>query len=115
MSATTTPATFRQWLIEQYAEDGNTGYNTLRDIAEHGADAGFGGLIYTSECRELFDRYGDEIWTMAVDDAESQGFANVAEMIAGFSRSDMLSDLDSFKNLMVWYAAEAIARDITNS
>ncbi|WP_256468214.1 hypothetical protein [Bradyrhizobium sp. 40] len=40
------------------------------------------------------------------------GYANVAEMIAGFSRSDMLSDFDRFKNLMVWYAYEKLVREI---
>lgn len=48
---------------------------------------------------------------MAVADAEDMGYANVAEMIASFKRSDMLGYFASFKNLMVWYACEKLAHE----
>lgn len=96
--------TFRAWVNANLKD-------SLRDIAGHGADSGFGGITYTSDCARLFDKYGAEIWDMAVEDAESMGHKNVAEMIAGFNRSDMLEGLDQFKNLMVWYAVERIARE----
>lgn len=82
------------------------------DIARHGADAGYGCITYTSDTVVIFDKYGAEIWEMAVEDAEGQGCKNVAEMIAGFKRSDMIDGgLDQFKNLMVWYACEKVARE----
>jgi hypothetical protein len=37
------------------------------------------------------------------------GHANVCEMIAGFQCSSMMENIDSFKNLMVWYACETRA------
>ena len=98
--------TFREWFVENLAED----YG--RDIARHGADAGYPHITYTSDTVKLFDQFGDEIWEMANDDAESMGCKNVAEMIAGFGRADMLGSLDQFKNLMVWYACEALAREL---
>ena len=55
-----------------------------------------------------------EIWDLAVEDAEELGYKNVAAMIAEFGRSDMLSSIDSFKNLMVWYACEKCAQQLTN-
>ena len=55
-----------------------------------------------------------EIWDLAVEDAEELGYKNVAAMIAEFGRSDMLSSIDSFKNLMVWYACEKFAQQLTN-
>lgn len=63
-----------------------------RDIARHGADCGFPSITYTSDTVCIFDRFADEIWEMAVADAEEFGHANVCEMIAGFRRSDMLAD-----------------------
>lgn len=104
----TTPATFREWMIANLAD-------SLGDIASHGADSGWGGLTYTRDCVELFDQYGSEIWELAVQQAEDMGCKNVADMIAGFTRADMLGDLDTFKNLMVWFAAEEYARQITES
>lgn len=82
-----------------------------RDIAIHGADCGFPGITYTSDTVKLFDRFGEEIWNMAVENADEFGCKNVSEFIAGFRRADMLSDLNTFKNLMVWFACEALARE----
>jgi hypothetical protein len=83
-----------------------------RDIAGHGADAGFPCITYTSDTVKIFDRFGDDIWNMAVEEANEFGCKNVADMIAGFQRSDMLDDLATFKNLMVWFACETLAREI---
>jgi hypothetical protein len=97
--------TFKAWFNENLKD-------RAADIANHGADAGYPHITYTSDAVELFDKYGDEIWKMAVDDADGLGCKNVAEMIADFGRSDMLSSLDQFKNLMVWYACERLAHQM---
>jgi len=39
----------------------------------------------------------------------------VPAFIATFRRNDMSDSLDTFKNLMVWYAAERIANQLTNN
>ena len=85
------------------------------DIANHGADAGFPKITYTADTCKIFDRFASQIWDMAVEDAESMGYTNVAAMIAEFNRSDMLDSIDSFKNLMVWYACEKLAKELTDS
>lgn len=85
------------------------------DIAAHGADAGYPKITYTADTCKIFDRFAEQIWDMAVEDAESMGYKNVAAMIAEFGRSDMLDSIDSFKNLMVWYACEKLAHQIVNS
>jgi hypothetical protein len=51
---------------------------------------------------------------MAVEDAEDLGYKNVAAMFAEFGRSDMLSSIDSFKNLMVWYGCEKLAQRLAD-
>lgn len=40
------------------------------------------------------------------------GCKNACEMITGFARSDMIDEIDRFKNLMVWFACETVAREI---
>ncbi|NJL52816.1 MAG: hypothetical protein HC930_12460 [Hydrococcus sp. SU_1_0] len=84
------------------------------DIASHGADAGYPYITYTTHTVKIFDKFADQIWSMAVEDAEEMGYKNVAEMIATFGRSDMLSSIDSFKNLMVWYACEKLAHRLAD-
>jgi hypothetical protein len=96
---------FRSWFkanLREYA----------RDIANHGADAGYPCITYTSDTVTIFDRFGAEIWDMAVQEASDMGCKNACEMIASFGRSDMIDGLDQFKNLMVWYACETVAREI---
>jgi hypothetical protein len=46
---------------------------------------------------------------MTVEEAESLGCKNVADMIAGFRRADMVENIGTFKNLMVWFACEKLA------
>jgi hypothetical protein len=86
---------------------------SARDIASHGADCGYPCITYTSDTVKIFDRFAREIWDMAVEDASELGCKNVCELIAGFARSDMLDDIDRFKNLMVWFACEKVAGEIT--
>lgn len=97
--------TFRAWF------KANLAYSA-HDIAEHGADMGYPHITYTSDTVRIFDKFGAEIWEMAQQDAEDMGEKNVAQFVAGFRRADMIETLDMFKNLMVWYAAEKVAREI---
>ena len=65
----------------------------MKDVVNHGMDAGFGGFIYYSETREFFFKYEDEILEVIEDD---EGFTLFIEN----------SDSDSFNqliNAMVWY------------
>ena len=47
-----------------------------------------------------------------VQGAENLGCKNVAELISVFRRADMLDDIATFKNLMVWFACETLAQEI---
>jgi hypothetical protein len=81
----------------------------LEEIANHGADAGWSGFTYTNDCVEFYEAHKEIIWQMLREDANSMGYNNVIAMVATFSRSDMLDDEDSFKNLLAWYALEEVA------
>lgn len=103
-----TPKNFRAWFAANLSEH-------AEDLANHGADAGYPDITYTSDCVAVFDQFADEIWTMAVDDADDMGEKNVCAMIAGFTRSDMLGDWNTFKTLMLWYACEKVAREVVDA
>ena len=51
-------------------------------------------------------------WRSKTQDAGELGFKNACDMIASFTRADMIEQIDSFKNLMVWYACEGTAREL---
>ena len=101
------PTTFRTWLTETLDAE------QIEDLAGHGADAGWPGLTYTSECVELFDRFQDEIREALNEDTESYGYDSPEAFVATFGRSDMLWSEDGRKNLLAWYMAERTAHEIT--
>lgn len=97
--------TFRAWFKANLSQQS-------RDIANHGADAGWPCITYTTDTVKIFDRFDSEIWDLAYEEAQSFGCKSVPEFIAGFRRIDMADDIHTFKNLMVWFACEHIAREM---
>jgi len=95
--------TFQDWLKETLDPD------QIRDLAEHGAAAGFPGLTYYKETNALYDRFEDEIWQALEDDAEAFGFKTPLELIASFNGAKDVHGDSQFRNLLVWYLAERIA------
>lgn len=97
---------------ERIGADEEPGY--IKEVAEHGADAGWGGFTYTSECVEFYQKHKDVIWEMLRDDADSMGYSNPMEMVASFNRSDMAQSEDGLKNLLAWYALEMVCRRLAD-
>jgi len=100
--------TFRQWFnanLKDYAED----------IANHGADQGYPGITYYHDTGKLYRRFKDEIWAQAGDDAEGLGLPNVVAFVATFGRADDCWTATGFENLMVWYMAEVVAREMAEA
>ena len=94
----------REWFKETLAD-------SAEDINNHGCDGGFPGIIYTSECVELYNRFESEIYEWLNQDAEEFGLDSPDALVATFNRSDMLQDPDQRKNLLLWYAVERMARE----
>ena len=82
----------------------------LRDIARHGADAGWSGLIYYRETSALYDQYAADLWEMLNEDAEALGHNSVLELMAGLGGAAQVASDATFKNLVVWYGAERVAQ-----
>ena len=73
-ACTHAPKTFRAWLTEMLDAE------QIEDLARHGADTGWPGLTYTSDCVELFERYEEEIREALNEDAEAFGYAKMVLM-----------------------------------
>ena len=85
-------------------------FGTMKDVLRGGADAGFSGFIYTTECVEFYDANEGDIMEMAENEAEGLGYPSVMAMATEFVRADMLGmGIDGYKNLMAWYALEQVA------
>ncbi len=100
--------TFKDWMLKQFDR------TELQDISKYGCISGFSGLIYYSETTKLYQQYKSEIWSMLADDTESFGCDNIMELIASFQGSKDVGNGDQFENLLVWYAAEKIALELSD-
>jgi len=97
------PADFEAWMKEEFEPD------ELKDIVEHGCQAGFHGLTYYKDTGRLYRKYHDEIWRMLCDDAEDMGYPHALALIASFNGAVNVYDDGQLENLLVWYAAERTA------
>ena len=101
-------ATFKDWLRETLEPE------TIQDLAEYGAQAGFPGLTYYKDTSELYERFADEIWDALTEDAEAFGHSGPIEFVATFRGTESgIHSHTQFVNLLVWYMAERTAREIT--
>ena len=100
--------TFKDWMLEQFDRC------ELRDIAQHGANGGWSGITYYKDTVELYERFSDGLWEMLEEDAEAHGHKNPFELIATFGGAANVSNDITFKNLIVWYAAERVAFEVTD-
>ena len=100
---------FEEWLKSNLDAD------QLKDLASHGADAGWPGLTYYSETCEAYERFKSEIWKALLEDADEFGCKSVFDMISNFGGAASVSCVEHFENLMVWYMAERTARNLDDS
>lgn len=88
--------------------------STMRDLARHGAEGGFPGLTYYSDTSKLYDAHEDEIWEALSNDAEEMGSDSPLSLIASFGGASNVYNDSQFRNLLVWYMAERVAREDDN-
>ena len=94
------------------ADDDEEWEGTMHDVARGGADAGWPGFTYTRDCVKFYEENETDILNLATDMASELGHANVAEMVAGFGRADMLDGDGGWANLLAWFALEEVARSV---
>jgi hypothetical protein len=83
----------------------------ISDIATHGCSGGVSGITTYNETIAFYDKHKKEIWDMLYDMSEDQGFS-IPFLISDFNGASNVSDEDTFKNLLVWWAVEQKAREI---
>lgn len=100
--------TFKQWMRANFDKE------ELRDLAQYGANTGWPGLTYYTDTCKLYAKYKDEIWELLCQSADNFGQTPL-QAVAGFNGAKHVSDSATFENLMVWFAAEEYARQLTEA
>ena len=86
---------FEDWFLANMDAD------TARDLREHGASCGIGGLCYYGETVGLFNAFEDEIERLATDDYDTD--------IWQIAKQCDTRGVTQLINAMVWMAAERLA------
>ena len=98
--------------VEEYLLKGEKEERFLiKDIATHGCSGGVSGLTYYTETIAFYDKHKKEIWNMLYDLSEDQGFS-VPFLMSDFDGARNVSDEDTFKNFLVWWAVTQKAREL---
>ena len=85
----------------------------ISDIATHGCSGGVSGITTYNETCNFYDKHKKEIWDMLYDMSEDQGFS-IPFLMSDFDGARNVSDHDTFKNFLVWWAVTQKAREIEN-
>ena len=83
----------------------------IKDIATHGCSGGVSGLTYYTETIAFYDKHKKEIWDMLYDLSEDTGLS-VPFLMSDFDGARNVSDEDTFKNFLVWWAVKCVAQNI---
>lgn len=87
-------------------------HSELEDIVNHGcASACPGGYIFYNETSAAYDKHVEEIWDKLDAMYEDCGCKNILELIASFNGAKGVGSDYQFKNLLVWFYIEEIARE----
>jgi hypothetical protein len=100
--------TFKQWMLRSFSK------KDLSDIATRGAKMGYPGMLYYRDTSHLYQKFKDEIWNILVDDMKVSDYDNIFDFMSQtFSkRSKEVETKNQFEALLVWFAAEKIAREV---
>lgn len=98
---------FKKWMKRKFTR------TQMKEMVTYGVNNGFPYLTYYNDTTALYKKYHQDIWEMLNDDAESMGHQHPLEMMATFGGAANAVNRHTFENLMVWYAAEKVARELT--
>lgn len=85
----------------------------LREVADHGADAGWAGFTYYRETTAFMDAHGDIVWAMVADQAMAFGVTTMAH-IASFGCAEGVESQAGLDNALAWWALETVAEYVAN-
>lgn len=92
--------TFRTHMTETYS------HNELADMANHGANTGHNGLIWTVDMVKLYDEHSEALHEILSEYQDATG--EWPEFVI-----KELGDADQFKSAVVYFAAEWVAHEVT--
>ena len=95
------------WLLETQEK------STIKDTAQHGCSGGtISELIYYADTSAFYNKYKEEIWQRLSDMADDLGCESILHLIVTFNGSKEVGSNLQLQNLLAWWAAEDVCREI---
>lgn len=81
-------------------------YRSIIQAGVHGADAGWPGFTYYTDCVKFYEAHSREIDALIAEDAESHGFDSPMSFMASWGCANTMQDYDTIANGKAWYVLE---------
>ena len=103
---------FKQDSIKEWLE-ATQDKSTISDVTWHGCSGGtISELIYYADTSAFYDKYQDEIFERLSDMADDMGCESILHLIVTFNGAKEVGSHLQLKNLLAWWAAEDVCREI---
>src|SRR4051812_30514959 len=100
------------WVVNRMDDYQDGAEGVLRDLFHGGCISGIvSELVHYSDTVAFYEQHQEDIWNLAIEQAEEAGHPNVFALIGTFNNADINpGDYSQVANLMAWYAFEEAAR-----
>ena len=107
------PVEFEQSSIKEWLLD-TQDKSTISDVVLHGCQGGtIGELIYYADSCAFYEKYKEEIWERLYNSAQDcDEHQNTLHFVSTFNGGCDVGSHDQFRNLLAWWAAEEVCREI---
>ena len=87
--------------------------STIKDVVQHGCSGGtISELIYYADTSAFYEKYKEEICQRLSDMAADLGCESILHLIVTFNGAKEVGSPLQLKNLLAWWAAEDVCREI---
>ena len=103
---------FKQDSIKEWLE-ATQDKSTISDVTWHGCSGGtISELIYYADTSAFYDKYKEEIFERLNNMAQDMDCESILHLIVTFNGAKEVGSHLQLKNLLAWWAAEDVCREI---
>lgn len=96
----------KDYVINYFLQEDNI-KQSMEDLQKHGCQSGMiGSLIYYSDTENFYNKYKEEISSLANEIIESTGYNSLFDLIPSLNKEDQLMLESHNKNILAWFGFE---------
>lgn len=96
----------KDYVINYFLQEDNI-KQSMEDLQKHGCQSGMiGSLIYYSDTENFYNKYKEEISSLANEIIESTGYNSLFDLIPNLNKEDQLMLESHNKNILAWFGFE---------